>query len=112
MEGELLELIPGKVTVCDPSGVILRMNKKAIEGFAEDGGKELIGKNLLDCHPEAAQRKIRTLLETQETNVYTVEKKGRKKLVYQAPWHSDGAFAGFVELVLDIPEAMPHVVRD
>jgi hypothetical protein len=46
------------------------------------------------------------------TNVYTIQKNGKKKLIYQAPWFRDGAYAGFVELSLEIPEAMPHFNRD
>ncbi len=47
-----------------------------------------------------------------EKNVYTIEKKGKKKLIYQAPWFLDGAFGGLVELSLEIPFEMPHFIRD
>jgi hypothetical protein len=46
-------------------------------------------------------------MEKQRTNVYTIEKAGRKKLIFQAPWYEDGIFAGLVELSLDIPSVMP-----
>ena len=39
----------GAVTVCDASGIILEMNDRAAQLFAEDGGRALIGKNVLDC---------------------------------------------------------------
>ena len=51
-------------------------------------------------------------MQTGQTNVYTIEKKGVKKLIYQTPWYHDGAFAGLVELGLEIPAEMPHFVRD
>jgi hypothetical protein len=102
---------PGAVTVCDRDGVILEMNTKAEEVFAADGGRALIGTNALDCHPEPSRSKFAGLLANRETNVYTIEKAGVKKLIYQAPWIRDGAYAGIVELSLEIPFELPHFVR-
>ena len=102
----------GAVTVCDPDGIILEMNEKAARSFQEQGGMALIGTNMLDCHPEPARTKTRELLDSQKTNVYTIEKRGQKKLVYQAPWYQDGQYRGFVELVLEIPAETPHFVRE
>jgi transcriptional regulator with PAS, ATPase and Fis domain len=102
---------PGSITVCDPSGIILEMNDRAVKTFQDQGGRKLIGTNLLDCHPEPARMKTERLLETRRTNVYTIEKGGVKKLIYQAPWSRDGEYAGFVELGLEIPAEMPHFVR-
>jgi PAS domain-containing protein len=103
---------PASITVCDPEGVILTLNEKAREIFAADGGIELIGKNLLDCHPEPSRTKVAGLLRTQQSNVYTIEKAGVKKLIYQSPWYINGTFAGLVELSLPLPSEMPHFVRD
>jgi len=50
-------------------------------------------------------------LESGRTNVYTIEKKGVRTLIYQAPWFQDGQYQGLVELSLVIPEIMPHYVR-
>jgi transcriptional regulator with PAS, ATPase and Fis domain len=102
---------PGSITVCDPSGIILEMNDRAVETFRDQGGERLIGTNLLDCHPEPARTKTERLLQTRRANVYTIEKNGVKKLIYQAPWSKDGVYAGFVELALEIPFEMPHFVR-
>jgi transcriptional regulator with PAS, ATPase and Fis domain len=102
----------GAVTVCDPDGIILEMNEKAARSFQDQGGRALIGTNMLDCHPEPARTKTRELLDSRRTNVYTIEKRGQKKLVYQAPWHQDGEYRGFIELVLEIPAEMPHFVRE
>ena len=71
----------------------------------------LLGRNLLDCHTETSRSKLRELLEHQRENVYTIEKKGRKKLIWQKPWFQDGAFAGLVEFSLPVPWEMPHFVR-
>ncbi|HYL81626.1 MAG TPA: hypothetical protein VEU07_12480 [Candidatus Acidoferrum sp.] len=103
---------PGAITVCDRKGIILEMNDRSAKTFADRGGKGLIGSNLLDCHSELSRGKVEHLLETQQKNVYTIEKDGVRKLIYQTPWYRDGAFAGLVELGLEIPAEMPHFVRD
>jgi transcriptional regulator with PAS, ATPase and Fis domain len=102
---------PGAVTVCDPQGLILEMNDRSAQVFAADGGRELIGRNLLDCHPEPSRSRLAELLRTRQSNVYTVEKNGVKKLIHQSPWYRAGEFAGMVELSLEIPFEMPHFVR-
>lgn len=103
---------PCAITVCDKQGLILEMNDRAAQTFSEDGGYNLLGESLLDCHPEPARTKLKALLETQKTNVYTIAKNGTKKLIYQAPWYKDGEYAGLVELSLEIPFEMSHFVRE
>jgi transcriptional regulator with PAS, ATPase and Fis domain len=102
---------PGAITVCDRAGIILEMNDRAAQSFAAEGGAGLIGSNVLDCHPEPSRTKLAHLLATGNANVYTIEKHGVKKLIYQTPWYRDGGYAGIVELALEIPAAMPHFVR-
>ena len=103
---------PAAITVCDPRGVILEMNAKAAASFRKEGGRKLIGKNLFDCHPEPARTKLRKLLQRRRANVYTVEKRGKRKLIYQAPWFRAGRYRGFVELSLELPRHIPHFNRD
>jgi PAS domain-containing protein len=69
--------VAAAITVCDPDGVILEMNEKAVRSFEKEGGAALIGTNLLDCHPEPARTKTRELLDTRRTNVYTIAKRGQ-----------------------------------
>jgi len=107
-----VEGFPGAVTVCDTEGRILEMNEKSREVFAADGGAALVGKNVLDCHPEPSRTKLVGMMKDERANIYTIQKGGRKKLIYQAPWYSDGVYAGFVELSLEIPWDMPHFNRD
>lgn len=111
MAGEWVEGFCGAVTVCDKEGIILYMNDKAVVTFAKYGGRELIGQNLLDCHPEPARSKLRVMMEEKRTNVYTIEKNGVKKLIHQSPWFRDGEYQGFVELSLEIPFDLSHHVR-
>ena len=103
---------PGAVTVCDKSGRIIAMNKRSIEAFAADGGAKLIGANVLDCHPEPSRTMLKKIMDENRTNVYTIQKNEKKKLIYQAPWYEDGVYAGFIELSLEIPSDMPHFNRD
>lgn len=42
------------VTICDKEGKILEMNDKSRKTFLKPGQEDLIGKNVLDCHPEPA----------------------------------------------------------
>ncbi|HVM71694.1 MAG TPA: PAS domain-containing protein [Anaerolineales bacterium] len=102
---------PGAVTVCDPAGIILEMNDRSARTFAEDGGRALIGKNVFDCHPEPARTELKRLMDGRQPNVYTIEKNGVKKIIYQSPWYQDGVYAGFIELSLEIPFEVPHFVR-
>jgi hypothetical protein len=100
--------LPAAVTVCNRRGVILEMNEKAKSTFSGD----LVGKNALDCHPEPARTKLAELLATGKSNVYTIEKQGRKKFIYQSPWYENGDSAGLVELSFELPESLPHFRRD
>ena len=103
---------PAAVTVCDTEGRIVEMNRRSAEGFAADGGAGLVGTNVLDCHPEPSRSKLRKMMDERRANVYTIKKKGKKKLIYQSPWFEDGVYAGFVELSFEIPWDMPHFDRD
>ncbi len=112
MEHSWIKEFPAAITVCDSKGIVVAMNDKSCLTFADDGGEKLIGTNLLDCHPEPARTKVADLLKSGKPNIYTIEKAGVKKLIYQSPWYENGKYAGFVEISLPIPREMPHFVRD
>lgn len=103
---------PAAVTVCDRDGIILEMNSRAEATFAKDGGAALIGSNVLACHPEPSRTQLAELLRTGTRNVYTIEKAGIRKLIYQCPWYQDGVYAGLVEISLELPAEIPHFIRD
>ena len=109
---EWFEKLDGNVIVSDAEGTIIYMNETAIRNYEKDGGAELIGKNLMDCHNENSRRIIREIMTTHQKNVYTIEKRGRKKIIYQAPWMDGAEFKGIVELSLEIPFEMHHYNRD
>ena len=103
---------PGAITVCDSAGTIVELNDKAIENFRDQGGEKLIGRNLLDCHPEPARTKLKELMDKRQANTYTIEKNGVRELIYQTPWYVDGRYRGFMELSLEIPREMRYFVRN
>lgn len=102
---------PAAITVTDEDGRILRMNDRACVSFEDQGGAALVGTSVLDCHPEPARSTLSELLDKRVVNCYTIEKRGKWKMIYQAPWYEGGNFRGFVEISMDIPAVMPHFVR-
>lgn len=98
--------------VCDPQGVILEMNETAIRLYAREGGAAMLGRNVYDHHDEPARSQVRALVEQRRVTQYTTEKGGQKKLVCIAPWFDQERYAGFVLMVLDLPENMVNIVKD
>ncbi len=108
-----LDRIEVIISSCDEHGITTFMNRRGSQVFAGSGGYQLIGKSMVECHPEGAVReKFVNLLKSQKFNCYTIERKGRKMLVYQTPLFKDGIFAGYNEMILPIPETLTHFVRD
>ena len=96
------------ITVCDIQGVVIYQNERSIGVFSD-----VRGKSIFDCHPPHAVEKIRKMLQTGIPNAYTIEKKGKKKMIYQTPWKdTNGTIAGLVEYSFEIPFDAPHYVRD
>lgn len=106
-----IEEFVGAITITDLEGRIIYLNQKAAEVFAAEGGKELVGKNIFACHRAESAAKIKQILETGQPNVYTIEKNGQKKIIFQSCWTAGGEKRGLVELSLEIPPEMPHFVR-
>ena len=98
------------ITVCDAEGVILYMNYKSRETYRKHG--DLIGKNLMSCHNDRSKSIISHLLETGGQNVYTIEKQGLRKMIYQSAWKEDGKVMGLCEISIVLPDEMPHYIRD
>ena len=112
MKKEWFHSLDAAITVCNKDGVIVYMNRKSAETFIKDGGKRLIGSNLLDCHSEKARKMIQEMLNMQKENVYTIEKDGIKKLIVQKPVWDHGNFDGIIEISIVLPEPMPNFNRD
>jgi transcriptional regulator with PAS, ATPase and Fis domain len=109
---EWVQEFPFSVTVTDTVGIITEMNNAAVESFAADGGRALIGTSVLECHPERARAILSDLLASGRSNIYSIEKNGRKKLIVQSPWYRDGKYSGIVEISIELPETVPHFNRD
>jgi hypothetical protein len=110
-EGAWARETPVAITVCDATGVLLEMNDRAAEDLASYGGRALVGKNIFACHPPPSNRKLARLLKSRRTNLYTIEKRGVRKLILQVPWFRGGAYAGHAELSVVLPKRIPHFVR-
>jgi len=110
-ENDWVREFPGAVTVCDENGVIIAMNDEAARVFAADGGRALLGTNVLDCHPEPARTKLAKMMSERRPNVYTIDKAGVRKLIFQSPWTENGSFRGYVEISLRLPAEIPHFDR-
>jgi len=101
------------ITICDLKGIIVYMNERSVKAFTKyDDTGVTIGSSLVECHPEPARSKLLSMLKTPQTNVYTIEKRGIKKLIRQSPWLKDGVFSGVVELSFEIPGVMAHHIRE
>ena len=99
------------VTIADKDCNIIYMNRRSRETFCRDG-ESLIGRNLMDCHPEHARQTIRRLLSEGGSNAYTITKNGVNKLIFQSAWKIDGEIAGLVETSMVLPADMKHFDRD
>lgn len=105
-----MNMIGCAVTICDKEGVVLYMNERSRLTFAKHG--DMVGRNLFGCHSERSQQMIRHMLASGDTNAYTIEKEGVRKLIYQTPWRdSQGRIAGMAEISIPLPPDMPHYIR-
>ena len=102
----------GAITVCDREGIVVYMNDVSKSQFAKSGEGDLLGKSLIECHPEPARTFLKKMLEEPTPNTYTIEKRGIRKLIHQTPWMEDGEFKGVVEMSYVIPTELPHHKRD
>ena len=111
MNTEFFNELDSAVTVCDKNGIIIFMNEASCKSFEKYGGRELIGKNLFDCHNRNSCRIIKELLRENKSNAYTVTKNNKKKFIHQAPWYEDGKVMGIIEFSIDLPEEVPDHQR-
>lgn len=99
------------VTICNLDGIIVYLNEKSASQFEKYGGKDLIGKNLMDCHTEPSRSKLSQMLQRPVENTYTIEKNGIKKMIVQKPWMDKDNFMGVVEISFELPAEIPHFKR-
>ena len=111
-KNEWLDTLEAGITICDKNGIITYLNEKAAADLSKYGGFKLLGRNLLDCHNETSKKILNEMLENASERIYTIEKKGVKKLICQKPIFEKGEFAGILEIVIILPSNMPHYLRN
>lgn len=103
MMKSVLDQERASVVLCNLNHEIVYMNPAACRNYAKRGGKELIGKNLLDCHNpksvEIIEKVVAWFLESQENNmIYTFRNEEQKKDVYMVALRDDdGTLIGYYE---------------
>ena len=55
------------ITVCDLEGKVIFMNERSRATFDKDG-RTMLGQNLMPCHSEKSQEKIRHMIATDTVN--------------------------------------------
>jgi hypothetical protein len=74
-----LDQIGVTISNCDEHGITTFMNRKGSEIFAGSGGYQLIGKSMVECHPEGAVReKFINLLKSQNSIAIPSREKARR----------------------------------
>lgn len=91
------------VVICSMEHEIIYMNPAAISRYAKSGGRELIGRSLLDCHSPKSRERIKEVLawfEKEESNniIYTFHNDSENKDVYMVALRDEaGSLIGYYE---------------
>ena len=99
----VLEADRAAVVICDLEHTIIYMNPVAIERYAKWGGKDLMGKSLLNCHNEKSREMNQKVVEwfknSKDNNiVYTFFNQKENKDVYMvALRNEEGDLIGYYE---------------
>lgn len=99
----VLEADRAAVVICDLEHTIIYMNPVAIERYAKWGGKDLMGKSLMNCHNEKSREMIQKVVEWFKTSkdnniVYTFFNQKENKDVYMvALRNEEGNLIGYYE---------------
>jgi PAS domain-containing protein len=103
--GALFEGLRAAVTVTDENFQITFMNDRSIEYYADDGGAELIGTDVLDCHEAEHQTIIRKAYDRYHAGDFTPTRYrtngegGRTVGIIHIPLVVEGRFRGLAELI-------------
>ena len=99
----VLEQDRSPVVLCDLEHTIIYMNPAAGERYAKQGGMDLVGKSLLDCHSPQANEMIEKVVawfrESGEHNlIYTFRNEKENKDVYMVALRDEsGTLIGYYE---------------
>lgn len=99
----IIEQDTAEVVICDLEHTIIYMNPAAISVYAKDGGAELQGKCLLDCHSPRSVEMIKKVVtwfaaSKENNSVHTFYSKKANKDVYMVALRDDsGELIGYYE---------------
>ena len=99
----VLEQDKAPVVLCDLDSIIIYMNPAAVQHYAKQGGKTLLGQNLMLCHSEETRKVIRTVLDwffesTDHNMVYEFRNEAENKDVYMVALRDEaGKLIGYYE---------------
>ncbi|MCR4703376.1 MAG: PAS domain-containing protein [Saccharofermentans sp.] len=99
----VLEADRAAVVICNLEHTIIYMNPVAIERYAKWGGKDLMGRSLLNCHNDKSREMIMKVLEWFKASkdndlVYTFYNEKENKDVYMVALRNDyGDLIGYYE---------------
>jgi hypothetical protein len=103
--GTLFGGLRAAVTIADQDFEILFMNDRAAVFYAEDGGVELIGRDLLDCHRDEHKRVIREAYaryragDLTPTRYHSKKEDGALESIVHIPLIVETEFRGIAELI-------------
>ena len=83
----IIDMDRASVVICDLDHKIIYMNPVALKRYEKRGGKELIGKSLMDCHNEKSKEIIEEVVswfgKSEKNNmIYTYYNEKENKDVY------------------------------
>ena len=83
----VIDMDRASIVICDLEHTIIYMNPASIERYAKRGGKNLIEKNLMDCHNEKSKEMIEKVVEwfrqsADNNMIYTYYNEKENKDVY------------------------------
>ncbi len=104
MMNDFLKEVDIAISVCDRDGIIRYMNDKGEKIFINEGGRNLIGSHILDCHPEPSRTKLEQMIASRTTNSYFKGSGSERRLIHQAPFFNQGVYDGFIECIIPMPE--------
>ena len=99
----VLEADRAAVVICDLEHTIIYMNPAAVERYAKWGGKDLMGRSLMNCHTEKSGEMIQKVIDwfkaSKDNNiVYTFFNQKENKDVYMvALRNEEGNLIGYYE---------------
>lgn len=91
------------IVICNLDHIILYMNKSAIERYEKRGGRNLIGRSLLDCHNPNSNEMIKKIVDwfmADKCNnmIYTFKNETENKDVYMVALRDEsGRLIGYYE---------------